>query len=86
MIIPGETMNTEVTYENWENKAIITITRLEAHNALTQDGWKLLGDFFQEAENDTDVLVVIMTGAGEKDFCSGADLKKTIPQLLGEKG
>ena len=77
-------MNKELTYEKRGKKAVITINRPEAHNALTPDGWKVLGDLFQEAENDPDVMVVIITGAGGKAFCSGADLKMTIPRLLGE--
>jgi enoyl-CoA hydratase len=75
----------ELIYEKRNNRAVITINRPEVFNALTPDGWGLLGDLFQEAENDSEIRVIIITGAGEKAFCSGADLKKTIPLLLGEQ-
>ncbi|MFJ7729902.1 enoyl-CoA hydratase/isomerase family protein [Neobacillus sp. NPDC097160] len=78
-------MGKEVIYEKTENRAVITLNRPKVYNALTPDGWNLLGDLFQEAERDTDIRVVIITGAGEKAFCSGADLQKTIPSLLGEQ-
>lgn len=78
-------MATELIYERRNNIAFITINRPEVLNSLTPDGWKLLGDMFQKAENDKEIRVVIITGAGEKAFCSGADLKVTIPQLLGEQ-
>ena len=78
-------MDNELIYEKRGNRAVITINRPQVFNALTPDGWGHLGDLFQEAENDQDIRVVIITGAGEKAFCSGADLKKTIPLLLGEE-
>lgn len=78
-------MNNELIYEKRGNKAVITINRPEVLNSLTPDGWGLLGDLFQKAENDPEILVVVITGSGEKAFCSGADLKKTIPLLLGEQ-
>jgi enoyl-CoA hydratase len=78
-------MTTELIYKKKNNKAIITINRSEALNALTPDGWQLLGDLFQKAQTDHEVLVIILTGSGEKAFCTGADLKSTIPHLLGEK-
>ena len=78
-------MVNELIYEKRGNRAVITINRPQVFNALTPDGWGQLGDLFQEAENDQDIRVVIITGAGEKAFCSGADLKKTIPLLLGDK-
>jgi enoyl-CoA hydratase len=78
-------MEKELLYEKRGNRGVITINRPQVFNALTPDGWGHLGDLFQEAENDQDIRVVIITGAGEKAFCSGADLKKTIPLLLGEE-
>jgi enoyl-CoA hydratase len=78
-------MENELIYEKRGNRALITINRPQAFNALTPEGWGYLGDLFQEAEIDPDIRIVIITGAGEKAFCSGADLKKTIPLLLGDE-
>ena len=36
---------------------------------------------WEEVKRDHDVRVAILTGAGDKAFCSGADLKKLIPHI-----
>ncbi len=53
----------------------VTIDRPEARNALdaaTLDG---LIAAFEEADADPQVRVIVLTGAGEKAFCAGADLR-----------
>jgi enoyl-CoA hydratase len=42
-------------------------------------------DMWQQAEEDDSIRLVVLTGAGEKAFCSGADLKLTIPLLSGAR-
>lgn len=54
--------------------ARLTINRPEMRNALT---WDLVADMrrrLAEAGNDPAVRVVVLTGAGERAFCAGADL------------
>lgn len=54
--------------------ARLTINRPEMRNALT---WDLVADLrrrLAEAGNDPAVRVVVLTGAGERAFCAGADL------------
>ncbi|MCM3669377.1 enoyl-CoA hydratase [Mesobacillus maritimus] len=56
--------------------AIVTLNRPEAANALSK---KMLIDFqsiLAELKLDNEVRVVILTGAGDKAFCAGADLKE----------
>jgi enoyl-CoA hydratase/carnithine racemase len=60
--------------KNW--KATITINRPKVHNALNLETLRELGTAFQDAAWDDKVAVVIVTGAGEKAFCTGADLKE----------
>jgi 2-(1,2-epoxy-1,2-dihydrophenyl)acetyl-CoA isomerase len=57
----------------------ITINREEARNALNSDMRDELADIFQEASRDVAVRCVILTGAGDKAFCTGADLRPTSP-------
>ena len=54
--------------------ARITIDRDDRRNALTWDMVTGLLDAMARAKADDDVRVVVVTGAGDKAFCAGADL------------
>jgi len=62
-------------YEKSEGIATITINRPDALNALNQDTISELLARFEDAENDENVKVIVLTGAGDRAFCAGADLK-----------
>ncbi|MSO74111.1 MAG: enoyl-CoA hydratase/isomerase family protein [Alphaproteobacteria bacterium] len=57
----------------------VTINRPEAMNALDIVHNAELGAVWQRFNADADWRVAILTGAGEKAFCAGADLKSLIP-------
>ncbi|KWX22956.1 enoyl-CoA hydratase [Mycolicibacterium wolinskyi] len=57
------------------NVLIITINRPEARNAVNSSVSIAVGDALADAQNDPEVRAVILTGAGDKSFCAGADLK-----------
>ncbi len=57
------------------NVMVITINRPEARNAVNGAVSIGVGDALEEAQNDADVRAVVITGAGDKSFCAGADLK-----------
>ena len=54
---------------------IVTINRPEARNAVSRDVWQRLGRALEECERDDSVWALVITGAGDKSFCAGADLK-----------
>ncbi|MDP1805228.1 MAG: enoyl-CoA hydratase-related protein, partial [Acidimicrobiales bacterium] len=54
---------------------IVTINRPEARNAINYETSAALADAFDEIEADDDVWAVVLTGAGDKAFCAGMDLK-----------
>ncbi|MFI0968284.1 crotonase/enoyl-CoA hydratase family protein [Streptomyces sp. NPDC021080] len=54
---------------------VITLNRPQARNAVNQELSLLLGTALEEAEADPVVRAVVVTGAGDKAFCAGADLK-----------
>jgi enoyl-CoA hydratase/carnithine racemase len=54
----------------------LTINRPEAMNALDLPGWRELRRRLEELDADPEAQVAIITGAGDKAFCAGADLKK----------
>lgn len=53
---------------------IITINRPEARNAINAAVHVGIGEALEQAQADPEVRVVILTGAGDKSFCAGADL------------
>ena len=71
-----------MTYENiiFEKKengvAIITFNRPKALNALNQATLKELSDAIDQINSGEDVKVLVLTGAGEKAFVAGADIKE----------
>ena len=58
----------------------LTLNRPEKHNSLTPELLELLGAALIEARDDDDVRVVLLTGAGDKAFCAGMDLRNVAPQ------
>jgi len=67
-------MNSELLYEVREGVALLTINRPERRNALSLALIQDLGQRLDEIEFNPEVRVVCLTGAGDKAFCSGADL------------
>ncbi len=57
------------------NVEVITINRPAARNAVNGAVSIGVGDALERANNDPDVWAVVITGAGDKSFCAGADLK-----------
>ncbi len=57
------------------NTLIVTINRPEARNAVNAAVSVGVGDALQQAQDDPDIWAVVITGAGDKSFCAGADLK-----------
>jgi enoyl-CoA hydratase len=73
-----------VRYEVRDRIAVITLDRPDAMNALDPPMLFGLAEAWDSAEDDDDVWVVVVTGAGDQAFCVGADLKSTIPAATGE--
>lgn len=66
----------QVRYEVADRAAWITLNRPERRNALSSAVLRRLVDLFGEADNDDDVSLLVVTGAGGKAFCAGRDLKE----------
>ncbi|MEC2072036.1 enoyl-CoA hydratase [Alkalihalophilus marmarensis] len=62
--------------KNEEGVALLTLNRPNAANALSVDMLKQFHAHLDELAFDEKVRVVVITGAGEKVFCAGADLKE----------
>jgi enoyl-CoA hydratase len=83
-----------ITYEKSEGIATITLNRPEALNAFSKEVVEEILQALEDIRRDENVRVVVLTGAGEKAFSAGADIKAMIGinplkarelSLMGEK-
>jgi len=70
-----------IDYEVREGIAHVRFNRPEKLNALTLAMYDQLAHAFARANEDPEVRVVLLTGAGDRAFCVGADLTESIPAL-----
>lgn len=68
-----------------EEFALLTLNRPEALNALSFDILRDIGAAFDEVASWTDVRGLLITGAGAKAFCAGADIKELRNRSLVEQ-
>ncbi|HEY0596646.1 enoyl-CoA hydratase-related protein [Sphingopyxis sp.] len=66
--------DTTILTERRGHILIVTINRPEARNAVNAAVHIGVGIALEEAENDPEIRAVVITGAGDKSFCAGADL------------
>ena len=64
----------QLLYDVSDGVATVTLNRPEQRNALSNQMLGELVDAMERARDDADVRAVVLTGAGEKVFCAGADL------------
>jgi len=65
-----------VIYEKKGAIAYVTVNRPKVLNALNHRTWADLRTAFEEARNDAEVRVVVLTGSGDKAFIAGADISE----------
>lgn len=75
-----------VDFEIEDGIALITMNRPERLNAMDADAYKALSESWIRVRDDQKILAAIITGAGDRAFTTGADLKDfvTDPQDLSE--
>ena len=73
-------------YEVEDGVAWLTMNRPEALNALSKDLRDGIREGFLRFQNDADARVLVLTGAGEKAFTSGGDLKEMAETQLKVPG
>jgi enoyl-CoA hydratase/carnithine racemase len=70
-------MNYErILYTTRDGRATVTINRPDVYNAFDHLTLREMADAFRSAGDDDGVGVLVLTGAGDKAFCTGADLKE----------
>jgi len=74
-----------VIYEKKGHIARVTLNRPEVHNAMDAEVIVRLAEAWQDFAADDSLWVAIITGAGDKAFSSGADLRRLIPLMSGAR-
>jgi crotonobetainyl-CoA hydratase len=74
-----------ISFEISNNVAIVTLNRPEVHNAVNSQVCQEVGDALEVIANEKEIRVAIITGAGSKAFCAGADLKAVAAGEFGSK-
>lgn len=65
-----------VLMEAIDDVALLTINRPASMNALNAEARRLLDEYARAFEADDKLKVLVLTGAGDRSFCAGADLKE----------
>src|SRR5512132_4227511 len=65
-----------ILYEVRDWRATVTINRPEVLNAFDRQTLLEMKEAFEEAAFDDHVAVLVLTGAGDRAFCTGADLQE----------
>ena len=70
-------------WANIEGVARIMINRAAVYNAFRGKTASELKQAFEDASFDNSVGVIVLTGAGDKAFCTGGDAKDVAPEKAG---
>jgi crotonobetainyl-CoA hydratase len=71
-------VTTEIIVEQRGHVLVLVLNRPEARNAATAQMATVVGDTIQRAEEDRSVRAIVITGAGSRAFCAGADLASVL--------
>ncbi|MFD1798190.1 crotonase/enoyl-CoA hydratase family protein [Paracoccus aurantiacus] len=72
-------------YEKHDGVALLRINRPDARNAISPEVACRLADALTDFADDDALRVAILTGTGDKAFCSGGDLALTLPLMTGAR-
>jgi len=72
-------------YEKQGGVANITLNRPKAFNSIDPETWQELGDALVDFRDDSDLVSAIITGAGDRAFCTGADIREMLPFIKKHK-
>ncbi len=72
----------DILYEKADGIAWITINRPEKYNGFRTKTIEEMTSAVKEADTDPGIRVIVITGAGEKAFCSGADVDEFAEEIF----
>lgn len=71
----------QLLFEIQGKLAIVTLNRPDRLNALTKDMLVALDEAFERVQRDDGIRAAVLTGAGGRAFCAGADLDGLVPEI-----
>lgn len=71
-------MYQNILFQNTDGVVRISLNRINVHHALNTDLILEITEAIKAAKADETVRVIVLTGEGDKAFCSGADLKSSM--------
>jgi enoyl-CoA hydratase len=71
--------------EKRDGVMVLTMNRPEAGNSLSPEMLVKMAHAWYEFRDARDLRVAILTGSGDRDFCTGGDLKRTMPLFTGAR-
>lgn len=74
-----------ILVEQKDSIANVTLNRPESHNAINRQMWMDLVPIFQEIDRTPNIRVAILSGAGDRSFSAGADMKEFSGITSSEK-
>jgi enoyl-CoA hydratase/carnithine racemase len=77
-------MGNSVRLDRQDSVAIVILNRPEVLNAINVEMRETLITLLAELNKDDEVRAIVMTGAGERAFCSGQDLDETSKYSVGD--
>ena len=78
-IDPNGILGTDILFEIADTGvATLTLNRPDAANAITPDQRNLTISLMEGASNDLNIRCVVITAAGDRHFCTGADLRVSV--------
>ena len=80
----SDTYSTLLIERHADGYAVVTLNRPEALNALNSALFTDLATFLDAVEHDDSVRCLILTGAGDKAFAAGADIKEMQDQTYAQ--
>jgi enoyl-CoA hydratase len=75
-----------IIYERRGPAAIIRLNRIDKHHAINSVMSRELVECLDALEADDDVRVIVLTGAGNKAFCAGADMSEAMARGIDGRG
>ena len=70
-----------ILVETRDHIATVTINRPDALNSLNWEAYDGLEQAFRDLQKDKEVRCIILTGAGDRAFCAGEDVKQTMSNM-----
>jgi enoyl-CoA hydratase/carnithine racemase len=77
-------MDPTVRLDRQDNIAIVTLNRPESLNSVNRALREALIETLARIDSDAGVRAIVITGAGERAFCSGQDLSETLQYTIAD--